>query len=247
MGRADRNSRKPDRIGWFQIRGQPSGVREGVPLWLLVCGIAMVFAMTGSSACSPGRVDLVLGQSGGTDSIGSGSGGVEVAQSGSGGRQVEIDVNEGEGGEFGSGGLGDGPKNPMKPVEPLGYGPPCLLRGGCLPLCDHDPQACLPCEQSESCSWPFPYCDVALESCVECLTGADCQRNFGGEFPACSAGKCVQCQGDDDCGDGEICFFGLCGECRKHYDCELGESCIDRRCVIFTPPAEVDGSGGVTQ
>jgi hypothetical protein len=251
MGRSDRNSRKWEPCELAAKVHRMGAGRACEFLGFLVGGFSLVLAFAMSSSCTPGRVDLALGQSGGSEAVSFGSGGANTQPLGSGGNYIEVEVNQGQGGEPSSGGTAVSVKDPNKPGdsssdEPLGFGVPCVLRGGCLPLCDQDPQACLPCEQSESCFGPFPYCDVAQESCVECLTGEDCRRKFGDEFPACSAGKCVQCQRDDDCGEGKSCFFGLCGECRKHYDCEIGESCVERRCVtIPLPPPPVEGSGAV--
>jgi hypothetical protein len=75
------------------------------------------------------------------------------------------------------------------------------------------------------------------------LTGNDCVERFGIEFPACSAGRCVQCQHEEHCGPGEFCAFGLCGECRKSFDCEFGERCLDLRCVPQELPP-LPGTGG---
>lgn len=196
-------------------------------------------------ACTPGRVDLSSDGSGGSVSVS--SGGSAPIPAASGGDTPLDTTTDAEGGRGGSADAPDDP--PVKPRDPKPYDPedesiPCFLRGKCLPLCEDHPQFCLPCEHNDGCDWPFPYCDVAQQSCVECLTGEDCQERFGQEYAACSAGKCVQCQHEGDCDEGEFCAFGLCGECRKSFDCAFGEVCVDLRCV--SGPVEVPAGPGGT-
>lgn len=194
-------------------------------------------------ACTPGRVDLLTAGTGGAATLG--TGGRASAIEGSGGNEI---IDDSTGATAGHGGEGDQQEPPDKPKDPRPYDPddesiPCFLRGQCLPLCEDHAQLCVACEHSDGCDWPFPHCDVAQQSCVECLTGEDCEERFGRGFSACSAGKCVQCQHEGDCTPGEFCAFGLCGECRKSFDCDFGETCVDLRCVLFEDEPKM-GTGG---
>jgi len=208
--------------------------------WLIVIvGLGFVY-----QACTPGRVDFLTGGSGGEAQLG--TGGQDTVGEGTGGNE---DLDTSRGSTAGQGGDHDGP--PDKPKDPRPYDPndesiPCFLRGKCLPLCEDHAQLCVPCEHSDGCDWPFPHCDVAQQSCVECLTGDDCRERFGEEFSACSAGKCVQCQHEGDCASGEFCAFGLCGECRKSFDCDFGEICVDLRCEPYEEPRPPQGTGGLS-
>ena len=192
--------------------------------WVQVAFFA-VLPVSWGVACSPGQVYLSSGESEPTTELlgtgGAGTGGML----GTGGQVSEV-PDEPTGEE-------DPQDNPPHSEEP-----PCSLRDECSPLCKDDPEHCLPCENSVSCSSPFPHCDEVQESCVECLDGDDCQGAFGADFPACSAGRCVQCQRDDHCHDGLTCAFGWCVECRKNYDCDVGEVCYELRCVpeLLPPP-----------
>lgn len=149
------------------------------------------------------------------------------------------DSGENQSGEGGNGTTGgdDGPHDDPGPeYDPDDFYPPCLYRGGCVPLCRENSQLCFSCEHSADCRIPFPHCDGAQASCVECLNAEHCIESFGPRFPACSAGRCVECQGDRDCPFNRSCYFGRCGECKRNDECRPGDICLDFSCVPSPNP-----------
>lgn len=148
-------------------------------------------------------------------------------EGGNGGRDGTGGATEATGGrtEGGSGSgeepsSGSGGSATMTPDHP-----PCSVTDDCFSECDADPDACA-CDTPADCSGRIPFCDSAQGRCTECLFPQHCVEQFGEVFPACSAGRCVQCQTDDDCPEDVTCVGGWCGTCTTDDDC-LGPTVCD--------------------
>lgn len=107
---------------------------------------------------------------------------------------------------------------------------PCSVSEDCFAECDADPSRCS-CDTNFDCSSDIPLCDGALGSCVECLNGANCVERFGDSFSSCSAGRCVQCQTNDDCEGEVVCTDGWCGVCETDADCFGPTVCSSGHCL----------------
>jgi hypothetical protein len=80
-------------------------------------------------------------------------------------------------------------------------------------------------------------CDTTSHACVACLVNADCPP----ARPTCSAGQCIMCQSDADCGGSLPPFcqktLGTCVDCLTDSDCAPGLSCSssDNACHGVAP------------
>ncbi|MBE2248398.1 MAG: hypothetical protein IAE78_02540 [Myxococcus sp.] len=115
----------------------------------------------------------------------------------------------------------------------------CLSDGGCAD-CLSDPH----------CAAPTPFCDTALNICVQCrATNDTCDAGSyctaqGACARGCRAGAdcrsglclpshdCVTCQGDVECEASRVCGSGVCGaSCATSLTCPSGFECCGTRCV----------------
>jgi hypothetical protein len=75
-----------------------------------------------------------------------------------------------------------------------------------------------PCDNA--CGGQTPICDVATDTCVQCLTNNDCANSVCDT----STKSCVECLGDQDCTD-SVCLEAsntqdnACVECRENAEC----------------------------
>ena len=101
-------------------------------------------------------------------------------------------------------------------------------------LCQNN-ECAVPCQDNTGCPDPDkPLCDVADQTCVECLSETDC----GGQTPACGKdNECVECADDDDCpgGNAPLCEPDeeICVECVADGDCNDPDNgvCDENQCV----------------
>ena len=122
----------------------------------------------------------------------------------------------------------------------------------CTTLCQDTLQICEfsnNCSSSEACEYADASCECSKE-CIDnlCLTkrlqcdeASDCSGS-----QICVTGKCVECVGDDGCGDREICNDGICeAGCTRDSECPIFSECINshceergcvsnRECILFT-------------
>ncbi len=117
----------------------------------------------------------------------------------------------------------------------------CLDPAPVCTLIDGEAQ-CVGCA-SGSCTGATPYCLDGVE-CVECEPASTtCQQEpvaagtcsaagsweyapCTGALPRCSAGRCVECVGDDDCLDVMACVDGACA-CPSLAPDRCGDQCVD--------------------
>jgi hypothetical protein len=96
----------------------------------------------------------------------------------------------------------------------------CDCRDPARPVCVASDQGCVECtDQDRGACSPNQVCDVASETCVECLQDADCTDPAASVCDAATH-ECQPCvEGDeDDCSHIEgkhVCFAGECVECTK--------------------------------
>ncbi len=94
------------------------------------------------------------------------------------------------------------------------------------------------CTSSRTC--PDLVCDMAIDTCVECATSADCPSGADCRADVCVAR--VTCSSDRDCSAmGAVCDAGVCVECNADADCDASRHCSDHVCVSG---AAVDGGRG---
>jgi Right handed beta helix region len=87
----------------------------------------------------------------------------------------------------------------------------CDERVGCPPplTCDLGSNQCVgesdnvTCSKMEDCSGKKPFCDLAFNKCVPCLTDGDSNECAGRLL--CEKTECIACQEDTDC-DGTLCL-----------------------------------------
>lgn len=105
------------------------------------------------------------------------------------------------------------------------------------------------CSSTESCENANRSCECTKE-CVdnlclskrtECDEASDCSNS-----QICVSSKCVECVGDDGCGDRQVCDEGFCiAGCTKDSECPIFSDCIgdrcedrgcleNRECILFT-------------
>jgi hypothetical protein len=99
-----------------------------------------------------------------------------------------------------------------------------LLDAGVTNACDSYKQQCQ-CDTTKR--------DCTSDRCiVHCSTDIDCIST--GTAPKCSAGTCVQCVNDGDCGTGNgvSCLNGKCqAPCQGDGDCPGFQRCVDTKCI----------------
>jgi hypothetical protein len=91
------------------------------------------------------------------------------------------------------------------------------------------------CEGASDCEPPLA-CTLATNTCGECETDAECQREYSTQAYACSARACVAvaCNVDDDCLGSKICDSAShsCVDCRTSADC--GQTLLSLACDVAT-------------
>ena len=98
-------------------------------------------------------------------------------------------------------------------------------------VCNLDENECqVPCTAAADCEGDTPFCDTDAGRCVECEGDQNCENQ-----ETCSAlGVCIECSTDAECG-GEDPFCrvaeGKCVECQSAADCGNGSACVDFECV----------------
>ncbi len=177
----------------------------------------MVIFLSVGGGCSEGEVHLA---SDSTRDSASGGMNPDVGSTGSGG--------SGSGGEMmAMGTSGSGAALPPYPS----LEEPCFVRDECRQQCPPGEQDCGRCGNPGECGKQFPWCDLSVNRCVECITSNNCLFRFGPLYGACSNGRCVQCQVDFDCAPGQECDHGWCGSCDHDDDCPFNSECRFGRCV----------------
>jgi hypothetical protein len=90
--------------------------------------------------------------------------------------------------------------------------PLCVSSDACAaptPYCQPALQQCVECLSSRNCA-PDQACDVTTGQCVKCNDDADCPQ----ERPYCTAGGCVECRTRTNCANSNLeCVSGVCGTC----------------------------------
>jgi hypothetical protein len=228
-----------------QTRARSSKVRPRSVWGLGVIGAA-VLAAFGAPGCTGGELHLLEGTggsggSGGTaassggagDTGGTGGTGGGLAATGATGGTGGVGSTGGTGGTFSGGSAGadsgcggTGCDDSQCPHDSGCNGPPT----GCPP----DAHDCVACSSpADFCPQEKPYCHPVLYRCTECTTSPDCWGLYGGTRSVCWAGKCVPCQGSQDCPFGMACENGICGPCSGDESCPSGLICESGYC---SPP-----------
>ncbi len=94
-----------------------------------------------------------------------------------------------------------------------------------MPEDEGQPDQSTPCDSA--CGGQTPICDVATDTCVQCLTNNEC----GNGVCDTNTKSCVECLGDQDCTDG-VCLDGAttadnaCVECRGNGECSTAEASL---------------------
>lgn len=191
--------------------------------------------------CSAGELNLSRGQeadsSSGGQVVDSSTGGQDADPPSTGGQDAD-GIDDGEDLPAASAGGTEGDGDSMSHDDDFDMITPCLVSGLCD--CPGDGQDCLSCERGSMCPRFAPLCDNFLERCVECFDDRECVMVFGEYFGTCAGGRCVQCQSDDDCSDGDVCDHGYCGTCAGPEECAEDEVCLEGHCLhqFYLPPNE---------
>ncbi len=99
---------------------------------------------------------------------------------------------------------------------------------------------------------PGEYCDEDTDTCVDCLTDADCDDGNDCTDDACIAGVCENTNNTDPCDDGLFCTkYDEClnGQCSGSGDtCPPGQICVedDDTCVDCLTDADCDDGNDCT-
>ncbi len=223
-----------------QAHARSSKVRPR-SVWGLGIVCAAVLSVYGAPGCTRGELHLLeeTGGSGGTGATSGGTGGV-ADTGGTGGGIVATGATGGTGGSGGSGGSGGTVSGGSAGADPGCGGTGCDNQqcphdSGCNGPqvgCPPDAQDCVPCDAPEQCSHGT-YCHPVLYRCTECVSSPDCWGLYGGTRSVCWAGKCVPCQGSQDCPFGMACESGICGPCSGDESCPSGLICLSGYC---SPP-----------
>lgn len=78
------------------------------------------------------------------------------------------------------------------------------------------------CSSTTQCAPPTPYCDTGAGHCVECIGDDNC-GNFGQRFCEPSSHSCVACLTDANCGAGQP----YCSSDHRCVECLTGANCGD--------------------
>ena len=113
---------------------------------------------------------------------------------------------------------------------------------GKTPVCDVASNSCVECLSGGDCKAPKPACDVASNACVECVSGTDCKS----PTPACdtATNACVECTQKMDCKDTAKPFCDQAAEqcvaCLKQADCTAptASACNAGQCEPCTIDAQ---------
>lgn len=116
---------------------------------------------------------------------------------------------------------------PDQPVSDMGGddGPIEDMNEVDMPEDEGQPDQSEPCDNA--CSGQTPVCDVATDTCVECLNNNDC----GSDVCDTTTKACVECLGDQDCTDG-VCLTqantedNACVECKGNGECLTAEASL---------------------
>lgn len=191
----------------------PSRPKSGKVPALLGVGCSVVIFLSVAGGCSEGQVRLV---GNGTGGLATGGLSQDVGDSTTGGQMMP------------SGTSGPDPGYPENPT----LEEPCFVRDECRPHCPPDGEPdCGQCQTPGDCNERFPWCDLSVGHCVECINRNDCLFRFGPLYGACSNGRCVQCQVDFDCDSGQKCDRGWCGSCDHEDECPFDSECHFGRCI----------------
>ena len=91
---------------------------------------------------------------------------------------------------------------------------------GTTPVCDVASDSCVQCLGVTDCQAPKPACDLASHTCVECASNTDCKP----PRPACdlASNRCVECLTNAECSfQKPVCDTGnTCAECTANSDCK---------------------------
>ncbi len=94
-----------------------------------------------------------------------------------------------------------------------------------MPEDEGQPDQSTPCDSA--CGGQTPICDVAADTCVQCLNNNEC----GNGVCDTTTKSCVECLGDQDCTD-RVCLVGAttednaCVECRGNGECLTAEASL---------------------
>ena len=89
--------------------------------------------------------------------------------------------------------------------------------------CDPASRSCVECFLDSHClSSVVPVCDVRFNSCVGCVSTADCIN----PLPICDAQQCLPCNTSAECGQGRECNFAT-GRCDP-----LNDTCATARAIL---------------
>lgn len=102
--------------------------------------------------------------------------------------------------------------------------------------------ACVECDagNATACLGPTPYCEPAINLCVECVTNAEC----GGATPICEPNICRACASDSECA--AMSGTTVCAEAGVNLGaCVVCDAANDSACVAPTPACDTTTNGCV--
>jgi hypothetical protein len=114
---------------------------------------------------------------------------------------------------------------------------------GTTPVCDVASNTCVECLKASDCKAATPVCDANSNSCVECAKSSDCRST---SKPACdtTSNTCVACVANADCKDAAKPFCdkaaAQCVACLKQADCTDAKAsvCSAGACTACTVDAD---------
>jgi len=120
---------------------------------------------------------------------------------------------------------------------------------GTTPVCDVPTNTCVGCLTNANCADPKPICDTTALTCRACSSNADC----GGSTPQCAtsgvnAGDCVLCLSTTDCPQSTpICTSSnTCVQCRTPADCGGDTPVCDAAGICTACATDADCTGTPT-
>ena len=100
-----------------------------------------------------------------------------------------------------------------------------------MPEDEGQPDQSTPCDSA--CGGQTPICDVATDTCVQCLTNNEC----GDGLCDTNTKSCVECLGDEDCTQG-VCLEGNTTQDNACVECRGNAQCLDAQASLCSAANE---------
>ena len=101
-----------------------------------------------------------------------------------------------------------------------------------MPEDEGQPDQSTPCDSA--CGGQTPICDVATDTCVQCLNNNECANSVCDT----STKSCVECLGDEDCDNNQVCLTQASTEDNACVECRGNAECLDAQASLCSAANE---------